>query len=157
MSNEPCMHIPYLYNYAGQPWKTQKMTRMLLDMWFRNDLMGVPGDEDGGGLSSFALFSMMGFYPVTPGLPMYVLTSPVFESVTLSVGDDRTFTVRCRNYSPDNKYILNATLNGKPWDRSWISHQDIMAGGVLELDMGRYPDKTWASSSESCPPSFGME
>ena len=157
MSNEPCMHIPYLYNYAGQPWKTQKMTRMLLDMWFRNDLMGVPGDEDGGGLSSFALFSMMGFYPVTPGLPMYVLTSPVFESVILSVGDDRTFTVRCRNYSPDNKYIQNATLNGKPWDRSWISHQDIMAGGVLELDMGRYPDKTWASSSESCPPSFDME
>ncbi len=76
MANEPSLHIPYLYNYAGQPWKTQKRMRKLLHEWFRNDLMGVPGDEDGGGMSSFVVFSAMGFYPVTPGLPVYSIGSP---------------------------------------------------------------------------------
>ena len=71
MANEPSLHIPYLYNYAGQPWKTQKRIRTLLNQWFRNDVMGVPGDEDGGGMSAFVVFSQMGFYPVTPGSPTY--------------------------------------------------------------------------------------
>ena len=79
MANEPCLHIPYLYNYAGAPWRTQKRVRRLLEQWFRNDVMGVPGDEDGGGLSAFVAFSSLGFYPITPGLPMYVIGSPVFE------------------------------------------------------------------------------
>ena len=69
MANEPSLHVPYLYNYAGQPWMTQKRIRTLLKQWFRNDLMGVPGDEDGGGMSSFVVFSQMGFYPVKPGSP----------------------------------------------------------------------------------------
>lgn len=157
MGNEPCMHIPYLYNYAGQPWKTQKRTRRLLDMWFRNDLMGIPGDEDGGGLSSFAVFSMMGFYPVTPGLPMYVLTSPVFEEVELNVDNGKMFKVKCLNYSPENKYVQSARLNGQEWNRSWIAHSDIVCGGVLELEMGRHPNEKWASEPENCPPSFTME
>ena len=75
MANEPCLHIPYLYNYAGQPWMTQKRIRVLLNQWFRNDLMGVPGDEDGGGMTAFVVFSMMGFYPVTPGSPTYNIGS----------------------------------------------------------------------------------
>lgn len=153
MGNEPCLHIPYLYNYAGQPWKTQKRTRTLLDQWFRNDLMGIPGDEDGGGLTAFAVFSMMGFYPVTPGLPMYVLTSPVFEQVSINVGSGKTFTVRCNNYGPENTYIQSAKLNGEAYDLSWIRHSDIVGGGVLELEMGRYPNKEWASAPASCPPS----
>ena len=157
MGNEPCMHVPYLYNYAGQPWKTQKMTRTLLDKWFRADLMGIPGDEDGGGLCGFAVFSMMGFYPVTPGLPVYALTSPVFEEVSVDVGNGKTFRIICRNYAPGNKYIQSARLNGEEWDKSWISHEDIMDGAVLELTMGRYPSKEWASAPESCPPSFSMD
>ena len=69
MGNEPSLHIPYLYNYAGAPWKTQQRVRMLLDTWFTNSPFGIPGDEDGGGLSAFVVFSSMGFYPVTPGIP----------------------------------------------------------------------------------------
>ena len=157
MGNEPCMHIPYLYCYAGQPWKTQKWTRTLLDMWFRNDLMGVPGDEDGGGLSSFAVFSMVGFYPVTPGLPVYVLTSPVFEEAELNVGNGRTFKVKCFGYSPENKYVQSARLNGQEWNKAWISHEDVVRGGVLDLEMGRYPNEKWASEPECSPPSFRME
>ena len=81
MANEPSLHIPYLYNYAGQPWMTQKRIRTLLKEWFRNDLMGVPGDEDGGGMSAFVAFSSMGFYPVTPGSPTYNIGSPMFPYV----------------------------------------------------------------------------
>ena len=80
MANEPSLHIPYLYNYAGKPWMTQKRIRTLLTQWFRNDLMGVPGDEDGGGMSAFVAFSQMGFYPVTPGMPSYNIGSPVFQT-----------------------------------------------------------------------------
>lgn len=93
------MHIPYLYNYAGEPWRTQKRIRNLLTQWFRNDLMGIPGDEDGGGLTSFVVFSMMGFYPVTPGLPMYVIGSPVFEEQTIQLSNGKTFKVVCKNYA----------------------------------------------------------
>lgn len=84
MANEPCLHIPYLYNYANKPWMTQKKIRALLEEWFRNDLMGMPGDEDGGGMSAFIVFSQLGFYPVTPGLPIYVIGSPVFERAKFS-------------------------------------------------------------------------
>jgi predicted alpha-1,2-mannosidase len=156
MGNEPAMHIPYLYNYAGQPWRTQKRIRNLLKQWFRNDLMGIPGDEDGGGLTSFVVFSQIGFYPVTPGLPMYVIGSPAFESAVIKLGDGKTFTVACKNYSPENKYIQSATLNGKDWNKSWFSHKDLMNGGKLELVMGLYPNKKWASADSSIPPSFKM-
>lgn len=151
MANEPSMHIPYLYCYAGCPWKTQKRIRTLVDTWFRNDLMGVPGDEDGGGMSAFVVFSMLGFYPVTPGLPMYVIGSPWFENATLTLGNGTKLAVRCRNYSPENKYIQSASLNGEPLDRCWFSHDEIASGGVLEFVMGNRPAKDWAAGS--VPPS----
>lgn len=156
MGNEPSMHVPYLYNYAGQPWRTQKRVRSLLKQWFRNDLMGIPGDEDGGGLTAFVVFSQIGFYPVTPGLPMYVIGSPVFRSVKLDIGNGKTFEVECVNYSPDNKYIKSASLNGKIWNKSWFSHDDLMKGGKLVFIMGKHPDKDWAASDDALPPSFSM-
>jgi predicted alpha-1,2-mannosidase len=156
MGNEPCLHIPYLYNYAGQPWKTQRRVRALLEQWFRNDLMGMPGDEDGGGLSSFVVFSMMGFYPVTPGLPVYNIGSPVFEKITVNLADGRQFTLVAKHCSKDNKYIQSATLNGQPWNKPWFSHQDLAAGGVLELVMGNRPNQDWGSAPADAPPS-GMD
>lgn len=157
MGNEPAMHIPYLYVYAGQPWRTQKRVRNLLKEWFRNDLMGIPGDEDGGGLTSFVVFSQIGFYPVTPGLPMYVIGSPMFQNATIKLGNGKTFSIVCQNYAPNNKYIQSAKLNGKPWNKSWFTHQDLMAGGTLELTMGEHPNKSWASSDAALPPSFKMQ
>ena len=156
MGNEPSMHIPYLYAYSGQAWKTQKRVRTLLDQWFRNDLMGIPGDEDGGGLSSFVVFSSLGFYPVTPGLPMYVIGSPVFEKAEIQLGGGKTFTVQCVNYAPENKFIQSAKLNGVTWEKPWFSHEELMQGGTLEFEMGKYPNKQWAASLESVPPSFVM-
>jgi predicted alpha-1,2-mannosidase len=157
MGNEPAMHVPYLYNYAGQPWRSQKRVRSLLNQWFRNDLMGIPGDEDGGGLTSFIVFSQLGFYPITPGLPMYVIGSPTFQNATLALGNGKTFSVVCQNYSPEHKYIQSAKLNGVTWDKSWFSHKELMKGGTLELVMGKHPNKTWASGEDAIPPSFKMD
>lgn len=155
MANEPSLHIPYLYCYAGAPWKTQKRVRTLLHEWFRNDLMGQPGDEDGGGMSAFVVFSMLGFYPVTPGLPMYVIGSPCFEKAEIALGNGKTFAVKCSNYAPRNKYIQSAKLNGKELDRCWLHHHEVADGGVLEFVMGDKPNKQWAAQCP--PPSYSME
>lgn len=155
MANEPSLHIPYLYCYAGCPWKSQKRIHTLIGEWFRNDLMGQPGDEDGGGMSAFVVFSMLGFYPVTPGLPMYVIGSPFFESAEISLGNGNTFAVKCRNYAPENKYIRSAKLNGKSLERCWLTHDEIMNGGVLEFVMGNKPDKEWGTQCP--PPSYSMK
>lgn len=153
MGNEPSMHIAYLYNYAGYPWKTQKMVRELLQDWFRNDLEGVPGDEDGGGLSSFVVFSKMGFYPVTPGLPVYNIGSPVFTESVIKLGNGKEFRIIAKNCSEENKYIQSAKLNGKVWNKPWFSHDDIKDGAVLELEMGNKANRSWGSTPEAVPPS----
>lgn len=143
MGNEPSFHIPYLYNYAKQPWKTQKRIRMLLESWFRNDLMGIPGDEDGGGMTAFVVFSQLGFYPVTPGIPVYTIGSPIFKKSTIKLDNGKTFTVIAENASRSNKYIQSATLNGHPLDQTWFKHEDLVNGGTLKLVMGNRPNKSW--------------
>lgn len=153
MANEPSLHIPYLYNYAGQPWKTQKRISKLLKEWFRNDLMGVPGDEDGGGMSAFVVFSQMGFYPVTPGIPAYNIGSPAFRKATIHLDNGKTFQIIAKNYSEENNYIQSAKLNGKEWDKPWFSHEAIKNGGILELLMGNRANKTWGSNESAIPPS----
>ncbi len=155
MGNEPSCHIPYLYNYAGAPWKTQKRIRMLMESWFRNDLMGICGDEDGGGMSAFYVFSAMGFYPVTAGLPYYVIGSPIFDKVSINLENGNTFTVVAKNNSADNKYIQSATLNGQPYTKTYFSHEDILAGGTLEFVMGDRPNKEWGVGKDDVPPSEG--
>jgi predicted alpha-1,2-mannosidase len=153
MGNEPSLHIAYIYNYLGVPWKTQKRVRMLLDTWFTDTTLGMPGDEDGGGMSAFVVFSMMGLYPVTPGVPIYDITSPVFDRITVHLHDGRTFAIVCRNNSAKNKYIQSIKLNGQPWQKVWISHADIVKGGELELEMGSTPNKQLGSSPADFPPS----
>lgn len=151
MGNEPSMHIPYLYNYAGAPWRTQRAIRKLIGSWFRNDLMGVPGDEDGGGLSAFVVFSMMGFYPVTPGMPVYNIGAPFFSKVTIHLSGDRRFVITAQDVSSENKYIQSARLNGKPLNKAWFKHSDIADGGTLEFVMGNRPNPEWGSKTP--PPS----
>lgn len=157
MANEPSLHIPYLYNYAGRPWKTQKRIRQVLRTWFRNDVMGIPGDEDGGGLTSFAVFSSIGFYPVTPGFPAYNIGSPLFSNIKVSLPNGKIFEIEAQNCSEENKYIQSATLNGKTWDKPWFGHDDIKDGGRLVLVMGRQPNKQWGSKKNAAPPSADKE
>lgn len=151
--NEPSFHIPYLYNYAGQPWKTQKRIRMVMESWFRNDLMGIPGDEDGGGMTAYYVFSAMGFYPVTAGMPSYNIGSPIFEKITIKLENGKTFTIKAHNSSWNNKYIQSAKINGKTLNKPWFTHDDIVNGGILELVMGNRPNKEWGSGRNVTPPS----
>ena len=154
MANEPAFHIPYLYNYVGEPWRTQKRIRNLLEQWFRNDLMGIPGDEDGGGMSAFIVFSQLGFYPVTAGSPTYNIGSPVFSYVKMNLGNGKFLEIKANNASSKNKYIQSAKLNGQPLDKAWFNHSDIANGGVLEFEMGHVANKSWAAAGPP-PPSQG--
>lgn len=151
MANEPSMHVPYLYNYAGRPWLTQKRVRQLLNQWFRNDLMGVPGDEDGGGLASFVVFSQLGFYPVTPGMPCYNIGSPVFSHIKIKLSNGSVFEIKANNASTENKYIQSAKLNGKELNQPWFNHDDMANGGLLVLEMGPKANKSWGTATP--PPS----
>ncbi len=152
MANEPSLNIPYVYDRLGAPWKTQKRVRTLLDAYFRDDLQGIPGDEDGGGLSAFVVFSMMGFYPVTPGVPVYDISSPVFTKVTIHLKSGKTFVISAPQSSRENKYVQSVQWNGKPLDRLWLSHHELTSGGVLELSMGELPDTSLGTRQASLPP-----
>ncbi len=143
MGNEPSFHIPYLYNYLGAPWKTQKITRFLLDVWFKDNIFGIPGDEDGGGMTSFVVFSSMGIYPVTPGIPIYTITSPVFEKVSIHLDNGNDFTVIAKGTSKKNKYIQRAFIDGEEIFEPFLSHKQIMAGATLELELSELPNKEW--------------
>lgn len=148
MGNEPSFHIPYLYNYLGAPWKTQKRTRFLLDVWFKDNIFGIPGDEDGGGMTAFVVFTSMGLYPLTPGLPYYTLTSPVFEKVSIKLTNGEVFTVVAPGASKTKKYIHRAFINGEEIFSPFISHEQIMDGATLELELGELPDKEWGKEVE---------
>jgi predicted alpha-1,2-mannosidase len=147
MGNEPSFHVPYIYNLLGAPWKTQKRIRQLMRTWFRNDLMGICGDEDGGALSAWYVFSAMGFYPICPGYPVYVLGSPVFERASINLGDGKNFSITARNVSNQNKYIQSARLNGKELAEPWFTHEALIQGGELILEMGPRPDKDWGADA----------
>jgi predicted alpha-1,2-mannosidase len=146
--NEPSLHIPYLYNYAGMPWKTQRRIREVMDMWFDDRPVGIPGDEDGGGLCSWYVFSAMGFFPAVPGSGEYAIGSPFFNSIRIQLPNGKSFQVLAENCSKKNKYIRSATLNGKELNRAFISHPDIIQGGKLHLVMGDKPNKNWGKTGE---------
>jgi predicted alpha-1,2-mannosidase len=152
MGNEPSFAIPYIYNRVGAPWKAQKRVRMLLQSFFTETLYGIPGDEDGGGMSAFVVFSMLGFYPVTPGIPVYDVGSPIFDKATIHLKNGKDFVILAHNNSHDNKYVQSIRLNGKPLNQVWFHHADIANGGTLELTMGDTPNTQFGSDSASFPP-----
>ena len=155
--NEPSFHIPYLYDFSGQPWKTQSRVRQLLDIWYGDGPLGIPGDDDGGETSSWYVFSAMGFYPVCPGSPVYEIGSPIFAKTTIRMGNGKEFAIVADHVSAQNKYIQSATLNGRPLDKPWFHHADIANGGNLTLEMGPVPNPEWGSAPQDAPPSMSTE
>ena len=149
MGNEPSFHIPYLYNFTASPWKTQSRIRFLLDTWFRDNVFSIPGDEDGGGMSAFVVFSSMGFYPLTPGSPVYTIGSPIFSRVTIDLPGGRHFSVIAQHASGINKFIQRASFNGKILNKPWFTHQQLIEGGTLELIMGPKPNKSWGTEKQA--------
>jgi predicted alpha-1,2-mannosidase len=152
IGNEPSFSIPYLYNRLGAPWKTQKRVRTILDAFFPATLQGIPGDEDGGGMSAFVVFSMLGIYPVTPGMPTYDIGSPIFDRAKIQLKGGKTLTIVARNNSKDNKYVQRIILNGNPLNQVWVRHADIAKGGTLELTMGNTPNKSLGADPALFPP-----
>ena len=152
--NEPAFHIPYLFDYCGQPWKTQQRVRQIMDVWYGDGPLGICGDEDGGAMSSWYVLSAMGFYPVSPGQPAYEIGSPLFAETRITLDKGKVFTITARNVSAQNKYVQSATLNGKALNQAWFAHADIAGGGSLVLIMGPRPNKAWGSAPEAAPPSM---
>ncbi len=155
--NEPSFHVPYLFNYAGQPWKTQRKVREIMKIWYDAGPLGICGDEDGGSLSSWYVLSAMGFYPVCPGRPVYDIGSPVFEETRINLAGGKVFTITAMNVSAKNKYIQSAELNGKVLNKPWFEHADIVNGGSLVLHMAARPNTAWGSAPEAAPPSMSPE
>jgi len=154
--NQPDQQAAYLYDWAGKPWKTQALARQILQLMYGSDKSGFafPGMDDQGSTSSWYVFSAMGFYPVDPSSPDYILGSPIFDQVTLHMGNGKTFVIVAHNNSAANPFIQSATLNGKSWNKPWFSHSDIANGGRLVLNMGPVPNKRWGSSPDAAPPSM---
>ena len=152
MGNEPSLAIPYIYNRLGSPWKTQKRIRMLIESFFTDTVQGIPGDEDGGGLSAFVVFSMLGFYPATTGIPVYDIGSPIFSKATIHLENGKSLVISAQNVSHENKYVQSIRLNGKPLNQVWFRHADIANGGTLELVMGDTPNKSLGSQASDFPP-----
>lgn len=152
--NQPSHHVAYLYNYAGAPWKTQQRVRQVMDELYRTGPGGLCGNEDMGSLSSWYVLSALGFYPVTPGEPVYAIGSPLFGKATIHLDNGKTFTIEAQHNSSGNKYIQSATLNGRPLNRTWLSHNEITSGGALVFQMGPDPNKKWGSNPPDAPPSM---
>lgn len=148
--NEPSHHMAYLYDYCGQPWKTQRRVAQIRDSLYRATPDGLAGNEDCGQMSAWYVFSALGFYPVTPGQDTYAIGSPLFPRAVLRVGEGRTFTI---TRTGDGPYIQSVRFNGKPFDRCWIRHREITAGGTLAFVMGHTPNTRWGVARDATPPS----
>lgn len=151
--NEPSHHMAYLYDYAGEPWQTQLRVRQIMDRFYQPTPDGLIGNEDCGQMSAWYVLSAAGFYPVTPGQPLYAIGTPLFPELRIKLEDGPTFVIKAPQVSARNIYIQSATLNGQPYRYSYLLHKDLMAGGELVFEMGPEPSK-WGSSNADVPTSY---
>jgi predicted alpha-1,2-mannosidase len=149
--NEPSHHMAYLYNYVGQPWKTQSRVRQIMDQFYKPEPDGLIGNEDCGQMSAWYVLSAAGFYPVTPGSDIYAIGSPLFPEVRFNLENGKSFVVRTVNGSNRNVYIQTATLNGKPYNKSFLLHNNLTNGGELVFTMGPRPNVRWGVGNGNEP------
>ena len=155
--NQPIQHMPYLYNFAGQPWKSQYWVRETMDRMYTPAPDGYCGDEDNGQTSAWYVFSAMGFYPVCPGTDQYVLGTPLFQKTTLILENGKEISINAPNNSASNKYVNTLTLNGKDYTKNWLSHKELLQGAVLDFEMTDTPNKTRGTKTEDFPFSLSNE
>ena len=155
--NEPSHHMPYLYSYAGAPWKTQEIVSRALAEFYTTKPDGLCGNDDCGQLSAWYVFSAMGFYPVCPGSDQYVIGSPVFDKVTIRLENGKEFVIKEKGERSKEKVIVSATLNGADYPYSYIRHSDIVKGGEISLSMGSSRQKSWGEAPEYRPSSTPIE
>lgn len=141
--NEPSHQVPFLFNYADKPWRTQEEVRHIMDTEYLNHPGGLSGNDDAGQMSAWYIFASLGFYPVCPGTPDYAIASPSFKKAVINLENQKKFIIIAKNASPENIYIQSATLNGKEYNMSYFSHDAIVNGGTIEFVMGSSPNKQW--------------
>ncbi|WP_297091191.1 GH92 family glycosyl hydrolase [uncultured Draconibacterium sp.] len=151
--NEPGHHVPYMYAFAGQQWKTAERINFILNEMYTDQPDGLCGNEDCGQMSAWYVFSSLGFYPVNPANGVYVFGSPLFESAEIELPNQLTFQVMAKELNKTNIYIQSATLNGQAYSKSYITHEELMKGGVLEFTMGPKPNYTFGAPAEDRPKS----
>jgi len=149
--NQPIQHMIYLYNYANQPWKAQEKVRMVMDKLYAATPDGYCGDEDNGQTSAWYVFSALGFYPVTPGVPEYVIGSPLFDKVTMHLQNGNAFTIEAENNKDKNHFIQSMRLNNALYNNTWIDYDEIQKGGSLHFKMDSIPNKDFGNSNSSKP------
>lgn len=149
--NEPSHHVPYLYAWTSEPWKTQYWLREILNKMYKNDINGLGGNDDCGQMSAWYLFSVMGFYPVCPGTDQYVLGSPYLPYLKLKLPNGNTLEIKAPGVSDKRRYVQSLKLNGKIYDKMYLTHEDILKGGVLEFKMSASPNKRRGLSAEDKP------
>ncbi|WP_430815762.1 GH92 family glycosyl hydrolase [Carboxylicivirga sp. RSCT41] len=149
--NEPSHHVAYMYNWAGKPWRTAERVHEIINTKYLNKPDGLCGNDDCGQMSAWYIFSSMGFYPVCPGSGEYVIGSPSLHKAIIDLEDGKQFIIKAKNASKKNIYVQSVTLNGKPWDKSYIRHNDIVNGGELIFKMGSRPSKSWGVDAASVP------
>ncbi len=149
--NEPSHHVAYLYNYAGQQWKTAEKVRYIMKEFYHDNPDGVIGNEDCGQMSAWYVFSSLGFYPVFPASGTYIIGSPIFDKATINLGNHKKFTIETINNSPENIYIQSIVLNGKNYESSFIRHQVIMNGGTMKIKMGNKPNFNFGKLQKDRP------
>jgi len=155
--NEPSHHVGYLYNYSGQPWKTQFYVTKILNEMYNTSSSGYAGNEDCGEMSAWYVFSALGFYPVNPSNGIYCIGSPLFKSATIKLGNGKRFVIKAENVSDKNIYIQSAIFNNKFFTTNYISHNQLLEGGILVFKMGPKPSKKWGVRSEDRPPLLTWE
>jgi predicted alpha-1,2-mannosidase len=150
--NEPVHHVIYLYDYAGQPWKTQVRIRQVMNTLYQSTPDGLCGDEDTAQMSAWYVFSALGFYPVCPGDPNYLIGSPIFAKASLHLAQGKVFTITARDNGPQEYYVDSANLNGQSFNQAFISHDTLIRGGQLEFHMASFPNYQWAADPTNRPP-----
>ncbi len=155
--NQPIQHMVYMYNYSGQPWKTQYWTREIMDKLYNPNPDGYCGDEDNGQTSAWYVFSAMGFYPVCPGSDEYILGSPLFRKVTVKLENGKSLQLAADNNSPETRYVNSVKINGKIYDKNYFTHGQLTSGARINYVMSEEPNKKRGTTTDSYPYSFSNE
>jgi predicted alpha-1,2-mannosidase len=159
IGNEPVFPVPWVYNYVGQPWKTQAVTRRALTELFTPDPGGIPGNDDLGATSSWVVFAAVGLYPIIPGVGGFSVNSPVFPEIDIRLKGGQLLMIKGRGANAKSPYVQELRLNGRPYESTWIPYEAIARGGTLDFTLGPEPNRRWATAPNAAPPSFneGME
>ena len=155
--NQPIQHLAYLYNYSGQPWKSQSHLREIMQKLYSATPDGYCGDEDNGQTSAWYVFSAMGFYPVCPGSGQYILGSPLFKSMKVRLENGKTLDIQAPDNSEDTPYIQSLKINGKKYDLNYLGHENLLKGGVFRFEMSKEANRQRGITKEAIPYSFSMD